>query len=562
MKLQSATEKILIDCLLITLAIFIPYSQVAQHRFIEFDDGIYAFQNTFIIQGLTWDSLVWAFTNTDTANWHPITWITHLIDREIFGPHAGGYLLMNVAWHTAASCLCYVAFLRCTKKRLFALTVALIFALHPANVENVAWTSERKSLVDAFFWFLGTIAYLDYIETKKLKFLGIVFITHLLGLMAKPMNVTFPCTLVLVHLLYLTSNANSREISFQEYRQTLFTSLKSLWPLLLLSGYFSLVTASAQTMAMSSVAAHPVSARIINALQAYEAYVRMFFNPGQLAPFYPLFMSEPDLAKAMVSLLLLGCITLLFVFFAFKKQPVPLLGWLWFLGTMVPVIGLVQVGAQSHADRYLYIPMIGLAFVFPALFDAFAGWKIKSRQFFQSAWLAATALALTLATNIQVSYWKDGVSLFKHALQVTGDCVTSVNCLTCAYLRLERYSEAIAFLESKILVAKNPSNISKFHSMMSQAQLMLGKYDAAVESATQSISEGRIETINYWVMANAYYKLNKPELATQNLNCAKALLGPLTPVQLNDRNMRDSMTFLEAAIKVPLTSSSSSTSVH
>ena len=229
---------------------------------------------------------------------------------------------------------------------------------------------------------------------------------------------------------------------------------------------------------------------------------------------------------------------------------------------MVPVIGLVQVGAQSHADRYLYIPMIGLAFVFPALFDAFAGWKTKSRQFFHSGWLAATALSLALATNIQVSYWKDGVSLFKHALQVTGDCVTSVNCLTCAYLRLERYTEAITFLDSKILIAKNPSNISKFHSMISQAQLMLGKYDAAVESANQSISEGRIETINYWVMANAYYKLNKFELAAQNLNCARALLGPVTPVQLNDLNMRDSMRFLEAAIKAPLSSSSSSTSAH
>lgn len=557
MKLQPATEKILIDCLLITLAIFIPYSQVAQHRFIEFDDGLYTYQNNFIINGLTWDSVVWAFTNTDAANWHPLTWISHLVDRELFGPHPGGYLLMNVAWHMLAACLCYLAFLRCTKQRFFALTVTLIFALHPVNVENVAWTSERKSILDAFFWFLGIIAYIDYLETRKLKFYGVVLITHILGLMAKAMHVTFPCTLVLIHLLYMVSNGNGRTFSPKDYGLAIWSSLKSVWPLLLLSGYFSLITASAQTIAMSSMEIHPVSGRIVNVLQSYEKYIQMFFNPGDLAPFYPLFFKEQLWTYAILPGLFLGSITVLLVLLAVKQRPAPLLGWLWFLGTMVPVIGLVQVGAQSHADRYLYIPMIGLAFVFPELFDALTTWGKKGLQYFRFGWLALTAASLGLATLIQVGYWENGVTLFQHALRVTGDCVTSVNSLGCAYLRNERYADGISFLESKIRVAKNPYNIGKLYTLKAQAELMLNKNEAAIVSANKAVANGRGETITFWILANAHYRLKQPDLAKVSLATAKELLGERSLYQLNDYYIREGIRWLDETLKSPTTSTTS-----
>jgi len=561
LKLQSATEKILIDCLLITLAIFIPYSQVAQHRFIEFDDGLYTYQNNFIIQGLTWDSLVWAFTNTDAANWHPLTWISHLVDRELFGPHPGGYLLMNVAWHTLAACMCYMAFLRCTKKRFFALTVALIFALHPANVENVAWTSERKSLLDAFFWFLGIIAYIDFLETRKLKFYGVVLITHILGLLSKAMHVTFPCTLVLIHLLHTAANADGRTFSLRDYRLAMVSSLKSVWPLLLLSAYFSLVTASAQSIAMSSMEIHPLTGRIVNVLQSYEEYIQMFFSPGELSPFYPLFYKEQHLRNAILPGLFLGSITLLLVLLAAKRRPVPLLGWLWFLGTMVPVIGLVQVGAQSHADRYLYIPMIGLAFVFPELFDVFTTWKKTSLQRFQTGWLALTTLSLCLATYVQVGYWENGVTLFQHALKVSGDCVTSVNNLSCAYLRNERFADAIAFMDSKIRIAKNPYNIGKLYTLKGQAQLMLNKNEEAIESANRAISNGRGETATFWILANAHYQLKHTEQAKMALVAAKQMLGAPSAYQLNDMNIREGIRYLDIILQSS-DSSSSANSAH
>ena len=200
-------------CLGLVLAIFIPYHQVAGHRFVEFDDGLYTFQNTYIIRGLTWDSVCWSFSNTEAANWHPLTWISYLVDRELFRSHPGAYLMENVAWHALASCLCYLAFLKTTKSRLFAFTVALILAVHPANVENVAWASERKSLLDAVFWFAAIITYLDFIETRSFRSYGFTAIAHMLGLMCKAMSVTLPFTLVLVHLLYLVYHPDPRASS-------------------------------------------------------------------------------------------------------------------------------------------------------------------------------------------------------------------------------------------------------------------------------------------------------------------------------------------------------------
>ena len=554
LKLQPTTEKILIDCLLISLAIFIPYSQVAQHRFIEFDDGLYTYQNTHIIRGLTWESIVWAFTNTDAANWHPLTWITHLIDRELFGPHAGGYLLMNVAWHTLAACSCYLAFFKCTKQRFFALTVAIIFAVHPANVENVAWTSERKSLLDAFFWFIGIIAYIEYLESRKLRFYGIVMITHLLGLMAKAMHVTFPCTLILLHLLHMVSTANGQTHTLRDYRTAIFASLKLVWPLLLISGYFSFVTASAQSLAMSSMENHSVIGRSVNALQSYQKYILMFYNPGDLAPFYPLFFTEQQLARAIFPGILLCLVTVLLLLLA-RKRPVPLLGWFWFLGTMVPVVGLVQVGSQSHADRYLYIPMLGLAFVFPELFGALHSWSIKKLNYFHTAWLAITAIALGAATYIQVGYWKDGVSLFQHSLRVTGDCMTSVNCLTCAYLRNGRTEDALRFLESKISIAKNPINIAKFYSLKSQAHLMLNQYENAIKSAHQSIAHGSNDAITYWTLANAYYKADKIDQSKEAFAITKKLLTAPNRTMLMDAQIQDGLIVMEAVLKNADTSS-------
>lgn len=560
--MKAETEKTLLHCLLLTLAIFIPYHQVAQHRFVEFDDAIYAFGNVYIVRGWSWDSIVWAFSNTDTANWHPLTWLTHLIDREIFGAHAGGYFLMNVAWHTASTCLCYAAFHRVTRNRFFAFTVALIFAVHPANVENVAWASERKSLVDALFWFLGIIAYFDYLETRQFKQYGLLIITHCLGLMGKAMHVTFPCAIVLLHLLHLTWQHGGRALPWRDYRAALLESLKIVWPMLLLTVYFSALTAVSQRVAMSNLETLSVSGRFINVLLSYQRYLEMFFSPQELAPFYPLFFLSLKPAQAILPLIILGLTTLGLLWLA-RVRPSALLGWFWFLGTMVPVVGLVQVGSQSHADRYLYIPMIGLAFVIPELFALVQSWSQRTRAFAQTAWLALAALFFGSATYIQVGYWRNGVELFTHSLSVTGDCLTSVNCLAASYLRQERYHEAITFLDSKIAVAKNPDNISKFHTMKAQAYLMLKQYDDVIATVKKSVDLGRKEAINHWLLTCVYYTQSKYDLARVELVEAKKLFKSDDKTSLINADVQEGFKYMEATLMnstaTPETAKSAST---
>lgn len=379
LKHKLPTEKTLIDCLLITLAIFIPYHQVAQHTFVDYDDDAYIFLNNHINHGMTWDNVIWAFTNVDLANWHPLTWISHLIDRELFGTHPGGYLLMNVAWHTLAACLCYFVFLKCTKSRVFAITVALIFALHPVNVENVAWASERKSLLNAVFWFAALLSYLDFIETRSFKGYGWTVIFFILSLFCKAMSVTLPCSLVLIHYLYLVYHpckAGASEPNRATWRQVILPPM----PLLLLSFYFSVITSSAQSVAM--VVDTPLASRVVNSVLSYERYLVMFFHPTDLAFFYPLnFDLNPDFRSAVPALLVLVTLSVS-ALLLMRRKPQLLIGWCWFLGTLVPVIGLVQAGGQSHADRYLYIPMLGLAIILPTLFEILNTLGARCRSLF------------------------------------------------------------------------------------------------------------------------------------------------------------------------------------
>lgn len=507
-------------CLGLVLAIFIPYRQVAGHRFVDFDDGIYTFQNAYIIRGLCWDSVCWAFTNTCAANWHPFTWISHLVDRELFGPHAGGYLLENVAWHAIASCLCYVAFRKTTGDRLFGFVVALFFAVHPVNVENVAWASERKSILNAVFWFCAIIAYLDFIETRSFRAYGFAVIAHLLSLMCKAMSVTLPCTLVLIHALYLIYHPDRRYTSLP-LRQFLKKGVLPVLPMLVLSVYFSAVTMTAQSGAMMDIR-YSIGHRVINSLLAYERYLSMFFHPNQLAIFYPLFEDGLTLRSAIPAVLILSAISIA-ALALIRKKPQILIGWCWFLGTLIPVIGLVQVGSQSHADRYLYIPILGLAFVYPVLFEALRSIRFPVRQAMTGTALVILGVSMILATQVQVSYWKDGVTLFKHSLAVTGDCLTSTIDLAVAYMRMERYEELLAFTDSKIAAATKPANKGKLAAIQASAFCKMEKYASAIASAQKAIDWGDTDLSPAWTLALSNYKLGKIDEATKWLAKAKAL---------------------------------------
>lgn len=514
--MSRAIQITVLTCLGLTLAIFVCYREVAGHRFVEFDDGIYTFQNTYIIRGLCWDSVCWAFTNFDAANWHPLTWISHLVDRELFGSSPGGYLLMNVFWHITASCACFVAFFKLTNSYSTALVVTIFFALHPANVENVAWTSERKSLLNAFFWFLAIWTYLRFKRTREFRDYGIVIIAHLLGLMCKAMSVTLPCTLILLELLQAQYREPGRSLHLDELRNLVRRAIWQTLPLSLISIYFCVITASAQRIAMSSLEVLPVMSRIVNALQSYERYLAMIFHPTRFAIFYPLFNSDINIVDGLIPSVLLIIITL-GVFFLARYRIDFVVGWLWFLGTMIPVIGIVQVGSQSHADRYVYIPILGVALWIPALIELIKSISQPARLYVGLGFSAVAGLSLGLATYFQVRVWENGITLFRHSLAITGDCMTSVGSLTSSYLRQDRGEEAFQFISSKIALSKNPENKAKLIALKAHILLSQGKYRESLAAANESIELGSRTSQILWLASQCNFELG-------NLSQAKAFL--------------------------------------
>lgn len=546
LKLTPVAGKKLLDCLLIVLAIFIPYHQVAQHTFVDFDDDAYLFLNQHVIQGLTWESIVWAFTDNHCSNWHPLTWISHLIDRELFNEHPGGYLLMNVAWHMLAACLVYLAFFKCTQRRIFALTVALFFALHPVNVENVAWASERKSILNAVFWFAAIIAYLDFIAKKSFKAYGLTLIFFILSLFCKAMSVTLPCTLVLIHCLYFVYHADRRSLP-EMLRGEWKRIVGPILPLLVLSAYFSFVTTSVQS-AILPVDHYLLAGRLINALVSYQRYLVMFFHPTDLAILYPLNMDDlrgfGSTAPAMLVLIVLSVAALLLV----RRKPELLIGWCWFLGTLVPVIGLIQVGSQSHADRYLYIPMLGLAFLFPVLFELLGSLESWIRNTAIGSSLTVLGVSMMLATQHQVSFWKNGVTLCQHSLSVTGYYFHPAFSLCLTYERTGRTDELYALIDSALTAEKDAFKRKVFATLKAKKLFGSGNHQAVIEAARIVVDTGLADKTTYAFMALSSFELGQPDQAASYLAKAKAAPELKNTIGILGFPFESQLTLLEAKL--------------
>lgn len=540
------TSQCWLDCLILTLLIFIPYNQVASHQFIAFDDGAYIYENPHIIQGLTWESIVWAFSavTLNVGNWHPITWISILIDRELFGPYPGGYLLMNVAYHTIATVVCYVAFRRVFSSRFAALTIALFFAIHPVNVENVAWFSERKSLIDAIFWFLGILAYYEWRESQRRQFYVVLIATHALGLMAKPMHVVFPCALWLIHIWYEIRRGKLANWSWPDIGREFLCSTRWFWPLILLSGIAIAITLEAQTCALYTAEAFPRELRAANAFTSYGRYLLMFYIPNEYAPFYPLFFSEISWYRAIPSISLIIAVTSITIYFA-KRHPAPLLGWLWFVGTMVPVIGFVHVGSQSHADRYLYIPMIGLGFFWVAIEDNLSG---ALRRCILWPYLALAAVAMLIHTHIQVNYWANGAQLFRHSIAVTGDCMTSASILINSYLRDGQFAKAAEYAGEKIALSQNPINKARLHFLRAKALYASGLTEESLAELEKAISLGLADRTADLFQCDSYLQAGNIDAAEKSL--ARARSRKPNPIigKLVDENERQWMQDLQNQI--------------
>jgi len=410
------------------------YWQVGSHGFVNLDDDVYVTENHHIQNGVTIQSLYWTFTTGYSANWHPLTWISHMLDIQFFGLNPRGHHLTNLLFHISNVLLLFFLLYRMSKALWQSAFVAALFALHPLHVESVAWIAERKDVLSTLFWMLTLVAYTYYAQRPRLRSYLPVFAFFALGLMAKPMLVTLPFVMLLLDYWPLerfrTGNPAQQvrkiPVAIEEPANNRFQwavirpLLVEKIPLLLLAALSCAATYAAQNKAgaVASIAIYSPAIRMGNALVAYTTYIAKAIWPDNLAVLYP----HPGLLPlwhvlgAALFLVAITCAVLRIS----RRSPYLPLGWLWFTGTLVPVIGIVQVGDQAMADRYTYIPLIGLfimaAWGVPEIFR-----KHRYGKELLAASSALCLLCLVILTRTQVGYWHDGITLSDHALSVTKD---------------------------------------------------------------------------------------------------------------------------------------------
>ncbi len=415
---------IILACLFLVVATLATYGDLRNHQFINYDDNIYVTDNPPVQGGLTLTGLVWAFTTLHTGMWIPLTWLSFMVDSQLFGLRPGGFLLTNLLFHLANALLLFGWLLRTTRAPGRSFLAAALFALHPLHVESVAWATERKDVLSTFFWLLTMWAYVWYAERPRLGRYALILVCFCLGLMAKPMLVTLPGALLLLDYWPLGRLSCKGPAAAAASPQPApgVTLKRLLWeksPLLAIAALSTVVTFYAQkrTGAMFPLQALPIPDRLANALVACVGYLEKMFWPARLAVLYPLPGHHLPIWQAPAAGLALAALSLLALRQA-RRHPYLLVGWLWYLGTLLPVIGLVQVGVQAMADRYTYVPGIGLFIVVVwGVADLAARWRAP--RFLLPVGAGVVLAALMICTWVQVSYWRDSISLYEHTLQVT-----------------------------------------------------------------------------------------------------------------------------------------------
>lgn len=452
--------------------------QVNSHDFIAYDDPEYVIDNPMVRAGLTPQGIRWAFSTFYAANWHPLTWLSHMLDYELFGLSPGRYHLTSLLFHILNSLLLFLVLVKMTKALWRSVTVAALFAVHPLHVESVAWIAERKDVLSTSFWMLTMWAYLRYRENPGRTSYLVTLILYALGLMAKPMLVTLPFALILLDYWPLARWGRAGLVHEPGRDGGRIASL--VWekaPFALLAALSSTVTLIAQWRggAVSPAEVVPLSLRFGNALVAYLVYLVKMVWPVGLAVFYPHPGRNLPLWPVLCAAVVLGGITL-GVLRARQGQPYLLTGWFWYLGTLLPVIGLIQVGEQAMADRYTYIPLIGpflmISWGVPTLA---ARWRTPRRLL--PVLTTATLSALLCITWGQVQHWRDSLTLFTHTLSVTTNNSRIHNNLANVLAQQGEIEEAIAhYKEALAIQAKYP----EAHSNLGAALVSRGSVEEGI----------------------------------------------------------------------------------
>ena len=482
--------------------------QVRDFDFITFDDTAYVSENPHITTGLKIDNIIWAFTAGHVGNWHPLTGLSLMLDCQLFGANPGRIHLVNVFLHIINTLLLFAVLKKMTGSLWPSAFVAALFALHPMHVESVAWIAERKDVLSTFFFMLTLLAYCRYTQQQNKGRYFLVLLTFALGLMAKPMLVTLPFVLLLLDYWPLNRFGSIKKKKTDVSQKSFGYLVLEKLPFFVLAAVSSVITFFVQRSsgAVADINNIPLQSRVANAFVSYAEYVGKMFWPANLAVFYPFPQAGLPPRQIMLCVLLLAVISIFVIRLGRRQKYLPV-GWFWFIGILVPVIGLVQVGDQALADRYTYIPYIGLfimiAWGLPELLSKLAlstanGWQ--HRKFVLGVSMLIVLTILGICTFRQVGYWKNSTTLFLHAIDVTKNNYLAYSNLgddLCRQgkvpLAIEHYTKSLQF----------QSNSSSVHNNLGFALAIQGKYAQAIAHFTQAIQL-------------------KPDLAKARKNLAKA----------------------------------------
>jgi len=466
----------MIICIFLVVSTFVVYSQAQDHEFLNYDDNVYITENSHVKSGLTHESIVWAFTTDHDGNWFPLTWLSHMLDYQLYGSNPEGHHLTNLLFHIISTLLLFMVLMRMTGTLWQSGFVATLFALHPLHVESVAWAAERKDVLSTFFWMLTIWAYIRYVRKTGIKRYLLVVLFFALGLMSKPMLITLPFVILLLDYWPLgrfklkikkEESKSLRKSKHVDTGESISQLICEKLPLLILSAGSSITTFIVQKSggAVQSADLYPLQARIINALVSYLEYLEKMVWPKGLAILYPHPGNALPVWKGVACGIVLVCITTVVVQMV-HRVPYLAVGWFWYLGTLVPVIGIVQVGWQGMADRYTYIPLIGIFIIVAwGLPELMAKWRHRDKVLTIAAGiLIPTLMAMTW---IQVSHWRNSITIFKHAVRVTDEKYPT---FAIAYYNLgnilfatKKYEEAITYY--KMAIKLKPDYVKTYYNL-------------------------------------------------------------------------------------------------
>jgi protein O-mannosyl-transferase len=557
---RSSGKRRAVLSLLLTLLTLAVYNPVARNDFVNYDDIAYVTGNRHVQSGLTWATVKWSFRSREAANWHPLTWLSHALDCGLFHLKPAGHHYTSLLLHALAAVLLFLFLHEMTGLAGRSAVVAALFAVHPVNVESVAWVSERKNVLCTVFFLLGLWAYSRYARQPSLKRYVAVFFAFALGLMSKPMVITFPFVLLLLDYWPLgrlnfapeaiEDNGALLHCKPQPWRRLVLEKL----PLLALSVASAVVTIIVQKEGGALREQFTFSARAANIIVSYSLYIGKAIWPTRLAAIYPFPMAGLPWWKVVGSSVLVVAITATVLIR--KRNRYLAVGWFWFLGTLVPTIGLVQVGEQAMADRYAYIPFIGL---FVAAIWGIADWAASKRMARWSLALAAVlAIAgLSMATRKQIGYWQNSITLWTHALQVTDRNFVAEDNLGAELGKLGRTEEAKRHFQ--VAVDLNPRdafsqlNLGVCEKRLGNAQAAVEHYRAALRlSADPTLRSSAFGNLGSFYRSSGNYALARENYAAAlKIDPEKSLpLIGLGVIAQKTGDLRQAVDFYSRAVKV------------